>query len=222
MDNSQPIRNPLVIALCLLTSALFALTGCSSEGGVKREPNVELTSQEAQAGSEETTPSHEPSIESSQLKLEEPLTQEFDEVLNRSCLEALAMGLEESSPALGVSYILVPEELSIEGYSAVEHDSRSDTVSLLWETDAFYTCYFSNQIALAEEFDASVPLSFEATVDGFSLFYDNLGETRTIEVMVTDGLVSGFDDGNAIWQVVYGVGEKHLALLERAVREFLD
>jgi hypothetical protein len=196
----------------LLLASCFALASCTSN----------LSSEVVAPVIPQASPSVKTIAPSLQEDTDVQFAQDFEEVLRNSCSTALKVGLEESSRDLNVEYILFPEELSIEGYSALEHDLKSDEVTLVWETDVFYTCYFSNRMALAEEFGASTSISFEAVSDGYSIVDESVDETFYYQVKVTDGLISEFDDGNNIWQVKYGVGENKLALLKRAVKDFLD
>lgn len=195
----------------LLLASCFALASCTSN----------LSSEVVAPVIPEVSPSVQTIAPSLQEDTDVQFAQDFEEVLRNSCSTALKVGLEESSRDLNVEYILFPEELSIEGYSALEHDLQSDEVTLVWETDVFYTCYFSNRIALAEEFGTSTSISFEAVPGGYRLFDEIVDETFYYQVKVTDGLISEFDDGNNIWQVKYGVGQDKVALLKRAVEEFL-
>lgn len=146
----------------------------------------------------------------------------FEEVLANSCLRALAEGVEESSEDFAFSLLLFPEEYSIDGFSAVQYDVQIDDVSLVWETDAFYVCYFSNQIELAEEFGGSASMSFQATANGFGIVDETFGEPYTYQLEIQNDSVVSVDDGNSVWKIRYGIGEDELALLERAVAEFLD
>ena len=207
--------------LAVTASSVLIFAGCTSKLEFGESYPTVQDSPEVSAGAEEEL-DEESFHQTSEPEHERPSPQGFEEILRNSCVEALEVGVEETSQPLGVSYILFPEELSIDGYSAIEHNQINDEVSLVWETDVFYTCYFSNRLDMAEEFGASVPISFENVLGGFKIVDQSFDETYSFEVKVVNGLIDEFDDGDAVWSVIYGVGEDKLALLELAIQEFED
>ena len=195
----------MVIGVCL------SLASCSTSPGAIETSPVLAPSSPLESSTESAPPSSS-----------EAGPQDFRKVLTQSCERALAVGIEESTAEASFAYYLFPEELSVDGYSAIAHDIESDEVSLVWETDAFYVCYFANQISLAEEFDAPVSFSFVATRSGFELVDTTIGETYTYIITLSDGLVSRVDDGTSDWVIKYGIEETKVSLLKRAVKEFAD
>ena len=193
-------------------AACLALASCSSSPNEAApiSPNPSPTSTGG-ASSLSSEPSSDP-----QSLLD------FEEVLASSCLKALEEGVEESSEDFAFSLLLFPEEYSIDGFSAVQYDMQTEDVSLVWETDAFYVCYFSNQIGLAQEFGDSVSMSFQATANGFGIVDETFGEPYSYQLEIQNDSVVSVDDGNSVWKIRYGIGQDQLALLERAVAEFLD
>lgn len=194
---------PVLIALSLL------LASCAATQSIDREPSLSV--------SQPTTPSETSSSqpESEQIPLQGPL-----QVLAESCETALDLGVEEVAGDSSFAYYLFPEELSIDGFSAVEHEFANDEVSLVWETDVFYVCYFANQIALADEFGVAASISFQATPAGFDLVDESFAGERVYKMSVSDGLITSVNDGSAKWLIRYGIDEEKVYLLNRAVEEF--
>lgn len=195
----------------MLIILFLSLASCSTPNPVESGPS-ELTPSSQTLSA--TTSSQPESTEAHRI--------DFYRVIVDSCEKALAVGVEEATADSSFAYYLFPEELSIEGYSAVEYDKAGDEVSLVWETDVFYVCYFANQIALAEEFGTRASISFLARQDGFDLVDSSFVDESSYQISVSDDLISSVYDGNSNWVIKYGVDESKVSLLERAVKEFLD
>lgn len=163
-----------------------------------------------------------PATESSPPEPEIAPQQDFLNIIAGSCETALNLGVEEVSEDSSFAYYLFPEELAIDGYSAVEYRLVNDAVSLVWETDVFYVCYFANQIALADEFGAAASISFTAAQDGFKLVDKSFSDELSYQVSVSDGLITGVYDGSTQWIIRYGIDEEKVYLLTRAVEEFFE
>ena len=207
--------------IAIAISAALILAGCASEPEIGEASSKIRDSSEVSAG-DEAESTEESSLQTSEIEPESQSPQGFEEVLSNSCGKALEVGVVETSRRLEISYILFPEELSIDGYSAVEHNLSNGEVSLVWETDVFYTCYFSNRLDMAEEFGTSALMSFKSTPGGFEIVDESLEETLSFDFKVTSGFIDEIDDGDAVWSVIYGVGEDKLVLLEQAIQDFQD
>ena len=81
---------------------------------------------------------------------EESIKQEFEGIASNSCQEAQLMGVVEETEELGLTAVLVPKDMGIDGYSAA-YFQEPDTYELIWETDFFFACSFSNQLTLSDE-----------------------------------------------------------------------
>ncbi|MFM2023918.1 MAG: hypothetical protein RIR89_1310 [Actinomycetota bacterium] len=156
---------------------------------------------------------------------QESIKQEFEEIASNSCQEAQLMGIVEETEELGLTAVLVPKDLGIDGYSAA-YFQEPDTYELIWETDFFFACSFSNQLALSEEFGQKLEYEIKKVNQDYVVTMSDFeGSPYETVYSATNGLLSSAKTFNQNVEVETVISypsdlETSLQVIEEALRRF--
>lgn len=147
----------------------------------------------------------------------------FTSVAERSCLEALKVGVTETSDDGMYVQFLLPDGMEIDSHSAAWKDYKLNQVGLIWELDSFYSCFPYIALEMASESDTEPNWVVTELLQGFRVEQD-FGEhgASSTSFEVEGGLISAVNvqDGPTIRVTLGPEVEESKNVVSEAVEEF--